>query len=113
MRNPKMLVAKMTTVLAWGLSITFVAVAIWAFAIDNYDPKSGRYFDGFGRELRPSSIPGPHGTELSPGLLWSVADTLIAILLFGLCSSLFVFARRLRRDAHDDDSAVQDVDIRR
>lgn len=105
MDTKRLLISRIVTALAWAISLTSIAVALWAFGFDRYDPESGRYYDGFRRELHPSSFPGPHGRELSPGALWSIVDTLVGLALFAACTSLFVLARRIRRAAksHDDE----------
>jgi len=95
MNKMTLLLARLTTVFACVLSISFVLIALWAFTFERYSPESGKYFDGFGRELHPGGLGNLYGGEHSPGLLWEVVDTVAAILLFGICSSLFVLARRL------------------
>jgi hypothetical protein len=101
MPMPKAIAAKAVNAVAWSLSIVIIGTGLWAFAFDRYVPSTERYYDGFGRELHPSVLSSP-GAELSPGMLWEIADTVIAIVLFGVCGSLFAFGSRLKRTSNDD-----------
>jgi len=72
-----------------------IAIALWAFLVDRYDPATGMYFDGFGRQLHRSA--GIFGRDLSPGLVWEIIDIAIAIVSFAVISSLFSLGAKLKR----------------
>lgn len=93
----KRLTAQAVTAIAWLLSVLIVGIGIWVFAFDRYNPTSKQYYDGFGRELRPSAFPGPYGMELSPGFFWEIVYTIVGITLFGICASLFAIGERLKQ----------------
>lgn len=98
MRSIQYSASRLPTIFAWTLSITLVATAIRNYVSVGYDPETGTYSDGFGRELH-EGLGSVLGRDPSPGVLWEIADIGAAILLFALCRSLFVLARRLRRAA--------------
>ncbi len=91
----KLIVARIVAVVAWGLSGSVIALAFYVYLIDRYDPATRRWNDGFGRELH-RDMWSAFGTELTPGILWEITDTAVAIVLFGICAGLFALARRLR-----------------
>ncbi len=75
------------------LGAAVVMVALWIYGADRYDPAVGLYFDGLGRELHEGfSI---SGSDLTPGILWELVDTVIAIALVGVCAGLHSLGRRL------------------
>ena len=87
------------TVFAFILAISLALSAFWLFSIERFDPISNKWFDGLGRELHPG--PGAHGVEYYPGLLWQIVDTVVGILLFGICAGLFKLGRSLKKSASE------------
>ena len=83
------------TALFWvtvAFAVAAVGGALWIYVPETYDPATGRYFDGLGREL----IGGGFLGDRSPGLLWEVVDIFAAAILYGFIHCLFVLSRRLR-----------------
>ena len=72
-----------------------IAIAAWAFLVVRYDPSTGSYIDGFGRKLYENA--GVFGEDLSPGVLWEIFDTGIAIISFGIITGLYSLGTRLKR----------------
>ncbi len=83
--------------LACILTAALIAIGLWAFLGDRYDPITGMHFDGFGRKLYSNA--GCFGRDLSPGLIWEVADTGIAIVAFSIIVGLFSLGKKLKRSS--------------
>ncbi|MEW6172857.1 MAG: hypothetical protein AB1510_07275 [Bacillota bacterium] len=93
--NGKRLIGTIVQAVACILGATLIAVALWAFLVDRYDPTTGTYFDGFGRQLHGNA--GIFGRDQSPGLIWEIVDTGIAIVAFGITTGLYSFGTKLKR----------------
>ena len=93
--NGKRLIGNILQATACVFGTAVIAIALWAFLIDRYDPASHTYFDGFGRQLHENA--GIFGRDLSPGLIWEIVDTGIAIVGFGITASIFSFGTKLKR----------------
>ena len=93
--NGKRLIGTIVEATACIFGASIIAIALWAFLVDRYDAATGTYFDGFGRQLHGNA--GIFGRELSPGLIWEIFDTGIAIVAFGIATSLFSFGTKLKR----------------
>jgi hypothetical protein len=91
----KQLVGKILQITGCILGASLIALALWVFLVDHYDPTTGIHYDGFGRQLYASS--GFFGRELSPGLLWEIVDTGLAIVAFGIVSGLFSVGTKMQR----------------
>jgi len=90
----KRLIGTLVQAIACILGATLIAIALWAFLVDRYDPATGSCFDGFGRQLYGTS--GFYGRDLSPGMIWEIVDTVIAIVAFGIITGLFSFGTKLK-----------------
>ena len=93
--NGKRLIGTILQATACIFGAALIAIALWAFLIDRYDPATQTYFDGFGRQLNENT--GIFGRDLSPGLIWEIVDTGIAIVGFGITTSIFSFGTKLKR----------------
>jgi len=91
----KRIIGRIMQATACVLGALLIAIALWVFLVDRYDPATGMYFDGFGRQLYRSA--GFFGRDLSPGLVWEIIDTAIAIVSFGVITSLFSLGTKLKR----------------
>jgi len=91
----KRIIGTIMQVMACVLGAFLITIALWAFLVDRYDPATGKYLDGFGRQLHKSA--GIFGRDLSPGLIWEIFDTAIAIASFGVITGLFSIGNRLKR----------------
>jgi len=93
----KRLIGTILQAMACIFGASLIAIALWAFLVDRYGPATGTYFDGFGRQLHDSA--GMFGRDLSPGLIWEIVDTGIAIVAFGITTGLFSFGTKLKKDS--------------
>jgi len=78
------------------LGVAAIAAAIWAYGVKQYDPATGQYFDGFGRELRAGALFGDRG----PGLLWEIVDIVCGIVAVSLVVGIFELAHVLQARAY-------------
>lgn len=88
-------------IIAWAVSVALIALNAWLYFPERYNPATGKWFDGLGRELH-EGLPGMYGRDRTPGLYWEIVDTIIWLTLFAICWGLFALARRLKR--HTDSS---------
>jgi hypothetical protein len=98
MKSSKLFLPKFIRIFGVVLSITIIGVALWIYIPETYDPQSGLSVDGLGRPLH-SGMTSIFGLEKTPGLIWELIDTAIAILLFSFCSYLFYLSERLRESS--------------
>ncbi len=94
------IIGKIVQAVAVILGVAVISIALWAFLIDRYDPSTGMYYDGFGRQLYDSTT--VIGVGMSPGLMWGIVDTVIAIIVFGLIAKLFSFGAELQETINGD-----------
>jgi hypothetical protein len=91
----KQLIGKILQTTACILGATFIVAALFGFLVEIYNPTTGIYLDGFGRQLHATT--GFFGRDLSPGLIWEIVETGVAIVAFGIVSSLYSFGTKLRK----------------
>lgn len=97
--NGKRLVGTTIQATACIFGASIIAVTLWAFLVDRYDPATGVYFDGFGRQLHENA--GICGSDLSPGFIWETVDTSIAIVAFWITTGLFSLGTNLKRTSQE------------
>jgi hypothetical protein len=79
---------------AWIVGCVVLAFAAWTYLVETYDPITGAYYDGLGRELHGGS--GVLGLDRSPGLGWELIDTSAAMVVFSMVYGLRKLGERLR-----------------
>jgi hypothetical protein len=98
--SAKRIIGTIAQAIACISGISLIAVALWAYLVDHYDPATGAYFDGFGRQLYGNI--GIFGRNQSPGLIWELVDSGIAIVAFVITTSLFSFGTKLKRTSQKE-----------
>jgi hypothetical protein len=93
--NLKLCVGKGIQAAAVITGLVLLVIIFWLFVIERIDPDTGQRFDGLGRPLRPAIVQ-PFGRELSPGFMWEVIDTAVAIVVFGGLYYIFNLGRHLK-----------------
>jgi hypothetical protein len=84
----------MVQVTASCCGLLLLALAVWLFLVDRFEPGTGMHFDGLGRELHHGA--GLLGRDRSPGLLWEIVDTAVAIAAFSAIARLYSYGSELK-----------------
>jgi len=99
-----------TGYLAITIAALFIIGLISVMILLSFDvvEKNGVVRDFFGRECRQTT-PGFMGRDASPGILWEIFDTVVAILVFGVASVLYAWGRRaIQSDKAKSDAETTD-----
>lgn len=85
-------------VLATAFLLINIYIGFWYLAVDRYDPKTGIWYDGFGRTLQDSGLLGGR----SAGFLWDAFDFVIAILSISLIVFIFKLSNKYRQLSQEE-----------